>query len=65
MRIGIDSIKCDAYGACADICPDLIELDEWGYAGLRNSPEVPPEQERQARLAIAACPEEAIVEVTP
>ena len=30
MRVVLDATKCEAYGACADHCPSLFELDEWG-----------------------------------
>ena len=31
MRIEVDPIACDAHGLCAELLPELIALDEWGY----------------------------------
>ena len=31
VTIGIDRIKCDGHGVCADLVPEMIELDDWGY----------------------------------
>lgn len=60
MKVAIDSTKCSAYGTCADHCPSVFELDEWGYAGVKNDGEVPPGDEEQARVAVNDCPEAAI-----
>jgi len=30
VMLGIDRIKCDGHGVCADLVPELIELDDWG-----------------------------------
>ena len=27
----LDPIRCDAYGMCAELLPELIALDDWGY----------------------------------
>ena len=31
MRIDLDPIACDAHGLCAELLPELINLDDWGY----------------------------------
>ena len=31
LRIPIDPVACDAYGFCAELLPEAITLDEWGY----------------------------------
>ena len=31
MRLRVDWIRCDGYGLCGDLLPDLIPLDEWRY----------------------------------
>ncbi|MDI5967295.1 ferredoxin [Streptomyces sp. SL13] len=51
----IDRIACDGHGLCADLLPELITLDEWGYPVIPLSV-VPHELERHARRAVAACP---------
>jgi len=51
----LDPIMCHAHGLCAELLPELVELDEWGYP-LLDPDEVPPELEAAAKRAAAACP---------
>lgn len=51
----IDRIGCEGHGACAELLPELIGLDEWGYPVLRST-EVPPELLAHAKRAVAGCP---------
>jgi ferredoxin len=51
----VNPIACDGHGACAELLPELIELDEWGYPIVDPQP-VPPELMKGARRAAAACP---------
>ncbi|MEV6943049.1 ferredoxin [Streptomyces sp. NPDC051172] len=53
--VGIDRIACDGYGLCAELLPELIELDEWGYPVVGSAP-LTGEALRHARRAVAACP---------
>ena len=32
----VDRIACDGYGMCAELLPELIELDDWGYPIVRR-----------------------------
>jgi ferredoxin len=50
----VDPIACTGHGLCADLLPELIELDEWGYPILADN--VPPELVALARRAVNACP---------
>jgi ferredoxin len=61
MAVGlqIDPIACDAFGYCAELAPELIELDEWGYPRAQRGP-VPIEFVDAARAAIRSCPRRAI-----
>jgi ferredoxin len=55
QRILIDRIRCDGHGLCAELLPEMIELDDWGYPIL--SPGHVPEHLREhAARAVAACP---------
>lgn len=54
-RLGIDRIACDGRGLCAELLPELIDLDEWGYP-LMPDPVVPGRLVGHARRAVAACP---------
>ncbi len=51
----VDPIECDGHGLCAELLPELIELDDWGYPILRRA-DVSPQLEAYARRAVAACP---------
>jgi ferredoxin len=51
----VNPIACDGHGLCAELLPELIELDEWGYPIL-DGERVPKELLPHARRAVAACP---------
>jgi ferredoxin len=57
--IDIDRIRCDGFGMCAELLPELIELDDWGYPIVRAG-DVPDELRQHARMAVEACPVLAI-----
>jgi len=54
-RLRVDPIACRAHGLCAELLPELIELDEWGYPLLADRP-VPRSLLSDTRDAVAACP---------
>jgi len=58
-RLGVDPIACTGHGICAELLPEGIALDEWGYP-LLAAGEVPAELLRRARSAAAACPTRAL-----
>lgn len=60
MKALVDSTKCQAYGTCADVCPSVFVLDEWGFAGVQGDGTVAAGDEVAARQAAAECPEDAI-----
>ena len=31
FRVRLDPIACDGRGVCAELLPERIELDDWGY----------------------------------
>ena len=31
LELVVDRIKCDGRGLCAEILPEMIRLDSWGY----------------------------------
>jgi ferredoxin len=51
----IDRIRCDGHGLCAELLPELIVLDDWGYPILRDRA-VPANLLAHARRAVDACP---------
>jgi ferredoxin len=60
MKVFLDSTKCSGYGSCADTCPSVFEVDEFGYAAVRNGGLVPEGDEARAGAAATSCPESAI-----
>jgi ferredoxin len=54
-RIAVDFIACDGRGVCAELFPERITLDEWGYPIVSNE-EITPELMAHAKRAVAACP---------
>jgi ferredoxin len=59
-KLRVNFIACDAYGACAELFPEWIELDDWGYPIVRSD-EVPRELMKHARRAVQACPKVALL----
>jgi ferredoxin len=55
VRASVDWTACQGHGGCADLLPELITLDEWGYPVIRDRP-VPSEARRRARKAVSECP---------
>lgn len=51
----INRIACDGHGVCAELAPELIVLDEWGYPVIPD-PTVTDPHTTHARRAVAACP---------
>jgi ferredoxin len=60
MRLRVNPITCEAHGMCAELLPELIRRDDWGYP-IIDQPEVPLELEGLARKAAAACPTLALL----
>lgn len=54
-RLRVDPIACDAHGLCAELLPEIVELDEWGYPIIRGDV-VPPGLSELARRAVSVCP---------
>jgi ferredoxin len=55
QRIAVDRIRCDGRGMCADLLPELIELDDWGYPVVAATA-IPDALLPLARLAVTTCP---------
>jgi ferredoxin len=60
MRLRLNPITCAAHGLCAELLPELIRLDPWGYPILEPG-QVPRDLASQARRAAAACPTLALL----
>jgi ferredoxin len=54
LKLQVDRIACTGHALCADLFPERIQLDEWGYPILTG--DVPPSLAGHARRAVRACP---------
>jgi ferredoxin len=55
FRLVVDPIACDGRGLCAELMPEWVELDDWGYPIVRERPDAGL-TEQTVRRSIAACP---------
>jgi len=58
-KLLVNPVACDGHGACAELLPEMIALDEWGYPLIDGRP-VPPALIKDARAAVSACPKLAL-----
>lgn len=63
-RLKVDMIACDGHGVCAEMVPELVGLDEWGYPIVSSTP-VPPDLRKHARRAVSLCPRLALTLTKP
>ena len=61
VRLRVDPIACDAYGYCAEILPERVTLDEWGYPIVDGAP-VDGALVEMATRAAAECPRRALLQ---
>ena len=54
-RLVVDRIRCDGHGMCAELFPEMINLDDWGYPIVKPGA-IPPELMGHARRAVDVCP---------
>jgi len=54
-RLRVDPIACDGRGLCAEVLPELITLDDWGYLIIADGG-IPPRLMAGAEEAIRLCP---------
>jgi ferredoxin len=58
--IRVDPIACVGHGLCAELFPERITLDDWGYPMIDGRP-IPDDLLVHARRAADACPTLALV----
>ena len=63
-ELRVDWIRCDGFGLCGDLAPDVIELDEWRYP-IVDPAGVPNRLMNDAQRAIDCCPMRALRLVDP
>lgn len=60
MRLRVNPVQCVAHGLCAELLPEAVRLDDWGYPILDDG-ELDPELADLARRAADACPTLALL----
>ena len=55
VRLRVDPIACAGRGLCAEILPELITLDDWGFPVIRDT-DVPAGLQAEAGEAVRVCP---------
>jgi ferredoxin len=60
LHLRVNPIACEAHGLCAELLPELIRLDDWGYPIL-DVPEVPEQLLDLAWRAVDVCPTLALL----
>jgi ferredoxin len=59
-RLRVNPIACEAHGMCAELLPERITLDEWGYPVIDGEP-IEASLLDHARRAAQACPTFALL----
>jgi ferredoxin len=59
-RVRVNPITCEAHGMCAELLPERITLDDWGYPMIDSKP-VSGTLLDHARRAAQACPTFALL----
>jgi ferredoxin len=54
-RLRLDPIACDGHGLCAELFPEQIRLDDWGYP-IIDDKLVKDDVVGHARRAVSNCP---------
>jgi ferredoxin len=58
-RLRVDPIACDGRGLCAEVAPELIALDDWGFPVLSDAA-VSASLRAAAAEAVRICPKLAL-----
>jgi ferredoxin len=60
LRVRVDPVACEAFGYCAELLPERLTLDEWGYPVVDGSP-IGADLVDLAHRAAAECPRRALL----
>jgi ferredoxin len=55
QQLVVNPIACVGHGICADLVPEWITLDDWGYPIIDPRP-IPPQLREHVMRAVDACP---------
>jgi len=54
-RLVLDPTRCTGHGMCAELFPEQIALDDWGYPMIDPNG-IPRRLEKHAQRAVKGCP---------
>jgi len=60
-KLRVNPILCDGYGYCAEIVPERIALDDWGFPIVAAESIEDEEVLGHARRAVGTCPRLALL----
>jgi ferredoxin len=60
VTLHVNPIACVGHGVCAELLPEVVELDRWGYPILVSAA-IPRPLLNHARRAVQACPTLALL----
>lgn len=60
-QLRVNPILCNGFGYCAEIVPELISLDDWGFPIVSSRPIEDDKLLGLARRAVATCPRLALL----
>ena len=62
MKVVVDEMRCQGHNRCMVLAPEIFEVDELGFAHVKDpTVPIPIGLEDAVRRAVASCPEFAIV----
>lgn len=55
-RVHVDWTRCDGHGLCAELLPEVLGRDDWGFPLVHGSVEIDESLRPHAERAVRACP---------
>jgi ferredoxin len=59
LALVVDAVACDGHGVCAELFPERVTLDRWGFP-LLDGAGIAPAHLEHAERAVVACPRLAL-----
>lgn len=60
-RLRVNPVLCNGYGYCAEIVPELVGVDDWGFPIVSSQPIGEKRLLALAERAVATCPRLALL----
>ncbi|HVC77468.1 MAG TPA: ferredoxin [Candidatus Micrarchaeaceae archaeon] len=60
-RVLVNPVLCTGFGYCAEIVPELITLDDWGFPIVNSRPIKDERVSNLAHRAVVTCPRLALL----